>query len=439
MNRKFYAALITTVLIQCSGASVKDGSGDQEFELKLAKGKWIRTERFKNSGGIRAVGEVKAECGGTKCTEDQVAKFAPPKIKSLPKHGIWEEYIQFEQPGSTPENPKFKSTLDQVGEYIDGKKTGIWKKPDPENPQKFIAETPWTDGKKEGVAKTFDKQGNVTSETTYVDDKKNGPYFRKNSKGEWIEKGNFKDNEEEGEWLYHFVGADGNGIKTKVSYSNGLKNGLEINYYKDGVVESQGNYVSDVRTGPWKMFGGKGNLLAEGNYSKKENSENLDIKYERSGIWKEYYPDGKLFGQGPRKHTRTGEWKFYYKNGQVAYHGNMANESMLETAKVYDQTGKILGEGKLFFSLVKIDEELQDLKLNYKPSIPFTYFYPSGKKRMVIRSTEDATEYSEDGRELGKGPVEPQGRKMGCWTIGGKTEYYMIDKPMPKMTASQCK
>lgn len=93
----------------------------------------------------------------------------------------------------------------------------------------------------------------------------------------------------------------------------------------------------------------KGNILAEGNYSKKENSENLDIKYERTGIWKEYYADGKIFGTGPRKHTRTGEWKFYYKNGQIGYHGNMANESMLESAKVYDNTGKILGEGNFSF------------------------------------------------------------------------------------------
>src|SRR5690606_33418542 len=156
----------------------------------------------------------------------------------------------------------------------------------------------------------------------------------------------------------------------------------------------------------------KGNVLAEGSYSKKDGSENLDIKYERTGIWKEYYPDGKLFGIGPRKHTRTGEWKFYYNNEQLAYQVIMANEVMLDTAKIYDKTGKILGDGKLFFSLVKIDDESKDLKLNFKPSIPFTYFYPNGKRRIVIRTAEDATEYSADGKELGKGPVDPQGRKM---------------------------
>ena len=81
---------------------------------------------------------------------------------------------------------------------------------------------------------------------------------------------------------------------------------------------------------------------------------------------------------------------------------------------------------------------LYDAKLNYKPAIPYTYFYPSGKKRIVIRDKDDATEYSEDGRELGRGSVDPSGRKMGCWTIGGKKEYYMLDSPKPKLTPTQC-
>ncbi|MCU0824855.1 MAG: LIC20035 family adhesin [Leptospira sp.] len=427
------------LLIQCSGASVKDPSGDQEFELNLKSGQWIRTERFKNSGQLRAFGPVKAECGGTNCTQDQVSKFAAPKIKSLPKHGIWEEYLQFEQPGSTPEKPNFKSVIDQTGEYVDGKKVGIWRKPDPDNRQKTLAEMPWVDGKKEGIAKTFDKQGIVTSETEFKNDLKDGSYYRKNSKGEWIEKGSFKEGKEAGEWTFYYLGADGNGIKTKVSFLNGEKEGTEYNYYKDGVVESQGNYIAGVRSGPWKFFGSKGNILAEGGYGKKPDSENQEIKYERVGIWKEYYPDGKLFGTGTRKHTRSGEWKFYYNNGQIGYQGIMANESMFETAKIYDKNGNILGDGKLFFSLVKIDEETQDLKLNFKPSIPFTYFYPSGKRRIVIRTAEDATEYAEDGKTLGTGPVDPQGRKMGCWLIGGKKEYFMLDSPKPKLTATQCK
>ncbi|TGN19714.1 LIC20035 family adhesin [Leptospira idonii] len=425
--------------IFCSSAANKDGgSGDQEFELTSKNGKIIRIERFKNSGGLRAKGEVKAECAGVPCKDDQISKFAPAKIKSLPKHGIWEEYLQFEQEGSTQESPKFKSTLDQTGEYKDGNKVGIWRKPDPENPAKTIGETPWVEGKKEGTAKTYDKSGNLTSETAYQDDKKHGPYWKKNSKGEFLEKGDFKEGEETGPWNYYFTGADGNGVKTSVTFVNGKKSGQETNYYKDGKIESQGNYTQDARTGLWKLYGGKGNLLAEGNYSAKEGAENAEIKYERTGIWKEYYADGKLFGTGPRKHTRSGEWKFYYNNNQVAYHGIMANESMMDTAKIYNKTGTILGDGKLFFSLIKIDEETQDIKLNYKPSIPFIFFYPSGKKRIVIRTSDDATEYQEDGKEIGKGPVDPQGRKMGCWTIAGKKEYYMLDNPKPKLTATQC-
>ena len=437
--KKLLAVSLLLGLTYCSSFSNKEGgTGTDEFTLIIKSGKVIRIERFKNSGALKAQGEVKAECGGATCKEDQIAKFAPAKVKSLPKQGIWEEYIQFEQEGSTKEKPIFKSSLDATGEYVDGKKVGIWKKPDSENPSRTIAETPWVDGKKEGIAKTYDKSGNVSSETEYHEDQKNGGYWKKNNKGEWLEKGAFKDNEEEGTWNYYFTGTDGNGIKTTSNFKNGKKHGTESNFYKDGKLESQGNYTLDARTGLWKLYGPKENVIAEGNYSAKENAAESDVKYERTGIWKEYYADGKVFGTGPRKHTRTGDWKYYYNNGQLAYEGKMANEAMLESAKIYDKTGTILGDGKLFFSLVKIDEESQDLKLNYKSSIPFTYFYPSGKKRIVIRSPEDATEYSEDGKETGKGGVDPSGRKMGSWTIAGKKEYYLLDKPKPNLTATQC-
>jgi antitoxin component YwqK of YwqJK toxin-antitoxin module len=294
---KYLTLLLLTLSITfCSTTSNKEGGeGSSEFELESKGGKWVRIERFKNSGGIRARGEVKAECGGAKCNEEQVSKFAPAKIKSLPKQGIWEEFLQFEQEGSTPENPKFKSILDSTGEYVEGKKVGIWKKPDPENPSRSIGEVQWVDGKKEGIAKTFDKSGTVLSETEFHDDKKNGVYWKKTSKGEWLEKGSHKDNEEDGPWTYHFTGSDGNGIKTSVSFLNGKKNGLETNFYKDGKIESQGNYVSGSRNGPWKLFGNKENVLAEGSYSPKAGvAEDAEIKYERSGVWKEYYPDGKL-------------------------------------------------------------------------------------------------------------------------------------------------
>ncbi|GBF51916.1 MORN repeat protein [Leptospira ryugenii] len=440
MIQKILLTITIISLHACASLSQTDSSENvEEFELQFKDGKFIRTERFKNSGGIRAKGEVKAECGGAKCTPAQAEKFAPAKIKSLVKHGAWEEYLQFEQEGSTPENKKFKSILDSYGEFLDGKKVGIWKKPDPDSPNRTLAEVPWVDGKKEGVAKSYDKSGNLISETEFSDDKRNGRYWKKTTKGEWLEKGTYKDNEEEGEWTFYFTGIDGNGVKTVVSFQKGQKQGSETNYYKDGKIESQGNYQNGARSGQWKLYGGLGNLLAEGPYSAKEGvSADAEIKHERTGIWKEYYANGALFGTGQRKHTRTGNWKFYYNNGQVAYDGIMANESMFESAKIFDREGKILGDGKLFFSLIKIDETSGDLKLNYKPSIPFIYFYPSGKKRMVIRDKDDATEFSENGKELGKGPVDPSGRKMGCWIIEGKKEYYMLDAPKPKLTATQC-
>lgn len=427
------------LLFTCASFSRSDSGSPNspEFELVWEAGKLIRIERFKNSGMIRGRGAVKAECSGSPCSKEQVEKFAPPKIKALPKHGKWEEYLQFEQAGSTPEKPQFQSSLDWTGEYLDGKKVGVWRKPSETDPSKSIAIMPWVDGKKDGLAQSFDTEGNVVSETDFKNDKKNGPYWRKNSKGLWVEKGSFLDDEEEGVWTtYHLD--EGNGIKSTCSYKLGKKQGLETNYHTNGAVESQGNYTLDARTGAWKQFNSKGVLIAEGGYSAKEGATGSEPKFERTGIWKEYYGDGKLFGTGARKHLRTGNWKFYYNNGQLAYDGIMSNESMLESAKVFNENGAPIGEGKFFYSLVKIEEETQNIKINFKPSIPFIYFYPSGKKRIVIRSAEDATEYDENGSTIGSGPVDPQGRKMGCWVVSGKKMYYMLDNAKPNFTDKQC-
>lgn len=438
MNKILLLISITLVNFNCSSVSNKSQKDLPEFELVWEGENLLRVERFKNTGNLRAKGPVRAECSGKPCTKEQVALFAPPKIKSLPKQGSWEEFLQLNDADlSTPDNQVFKSVLDQYGEYVDGKKQGIWKKPDPQNKSTTLATTPWLDGKREGVAQSFGSDGQILSETEYKSDKKNGPYWRKNSKGEWVERGTYIEDEEDGIWNVHYMGNTGNGIKTTVSYKLGKKQGLETNYYFDGKIESQGNYTADARTGSWKLYYDTGSIYAEGMYSAKEGSG--DSKYERTGVWKEYFRDGKLFGTGPRKHTRTGSWKFYYKNGQIACDAIMANESQLDSARIWNQSGVPTGEGKLQFSMIKINEESDDLYLNFRPSIPFIYFHPEGGRRLVITSEENATEYDEGGKALGTGPVTAQGKKNGCWTYKGSKLFFMNDNPNPKFTENQCK
>jgi antitoxin component YwqK of YwqJK toxin-antitoxin module len=427
-------ALVFLILQNCRVVDVKDGDPAlPDVEMKAPN---IRIERFSNTKLIRAEGPVKVECGGSPCTSSDFSKMGIVRIKALPKHGEWKEYIQSQIPGEDLRNPKYKNVLDYVGMYENGKRVGIWKRPDTDT-GKTISETPYVDGKREGVSYSYGSNGQVLSETNWSDDKKQGPYYMKAAKdGNLLESGNYNNNEKHGLWTYYHFGKGT--IKQSVSYANGELNGEEINYYDDGKsVLSKGMNKGDARVGVWKMYYLDGTLQAEGNYQPREGGSG-DSKFERVGVWKEYFPNGQLFATGVRKHVRKGTWSFYFNDGKIRYRGVMLNEAMIQSAEVFSRDGKKIGEGKFFFSLVNMDGTTGDIKDSYKPDIPFTYFHDNGKKRLEIKSSDAAIEYDTTGREIGRGGADAQGRKNGCWKESGKVMYYMLGKARPTMTANAC-
>jgi antitoxin component YwqK of YwqJK toxin-antitoxin module len=421
--------------IQCSSADNKEPDKDApDFEMRAPN---IRIERFSNTKLIRAEGPVITNCGGKECSGSEVESLGMGKIKSFPKHGEWKEYLQF-QDGGDLKNPKYKNVLDLMGRYENGKRVGIWKRPDPET-GKTITEIPYVNGKREGIVKSFSgSTGEILSETFWKNDKQEGPFYLKSSKdGYLLEEGSYIDGKKNGEWKYYHYGKGT--IKQILHYKNDLLEGEEINYFDDGKsISSQGMNREDSRVGNWKTYYKDGAVQSEGNYAPRKDGVG-DSKYERVGIWKEYYPNGKLFGEGMRKHVRKGNWSFYFNDGQLRYRGVMANEVMLQSAEIFERSGKKIGEGKFFFSLVMINDETGDIKDSYKPDIPFTYFHDNGKKRLDIISSENAVEYDASGKEIGRGGSDAQGRKSGCWKESGSVMFYMLGKARPTMTANACK
>jgi antitoxin component YwqK of YwqJK toxin-antitoxin module len=422
-------------LFGCVSSGTKSASsGDlPDFEMKAPN---IRIERFSNTKLIRGEGPVLTDCGGRACSPSELSQLPITKIRNFPKHGEWKEYIQTQIPGGDLRNPKFKNVLDFTGRYENGKRVGVWLRPDPET-GRTLTEIPYVDGMRSGIAKSFSSSGALVSETHYSQDKMNGPYYLKSGRdGLMLEEGSYQDGKKTGSWTYYHPGKGT--VKQTVQFREDKLNGEEKNYFDDGkTVSSFGVNRDDSRIGVWKIYYPTGNLMAEGSYAPRAEATG-DSKFERVGVWKEYYPNGNLFGVGPRKHTRTGEWKFYYNDGKLRYDGIMAGEVMLKQATVFDRTGKKVGEGKFFFSLVGMDEKTGDIKDSYKPDIPFTYFHDNGKKRLEIRSQEDAIEYDSSGKELGRGGADAQGRKNGCWRESGKTVYYMLGTARPNMTANAC-
>ncbi len=444
----------------CQSVGSKVAEGDPalpDFEMISES---IRVERFSNSKLLRARGPVVTDCGGRPCSREEVRNLPISKIRSFPRTGIWEIYAQTQESKDNLRDRVFVNYLDMVGEFANDNRVGVWKafhrdsrKVSAEIPYvkgvrdgiqknfdpdgRLSGEVPWRNDKRHGIEKSYSATGEILSETRWIHGKKEGPYYRNISvrgNTQKLEEGFYKDDKKHGEWKFY---DPGEGYLRQVAfYINGELNGKERNFHPSGTIASEGENRNGSRVGTWKIFYPDGKLQAEGSYSPSDDPE---IRFKRTGIWKEYYRNGKLFAEGPRDHIRTGRWIFYFQDGQVAFRGVMKNEAMMESAEIYERDGRKLSEGKLFFSIVNIDEEKDELRASYRPDIPHTYFHPNGKRKLVIQSQSNAVEYDESGNEMGRGGADAQGRKNGCWTENGRAMFYALGNPRPSMTATACR
>lgn len=317
-------------------------------------------------------------------------------------------------------------TMHEIGNYRDDKKVGEWKYYRPED-------------------------GSLARIVNYENDLRHGKvtFFHKDGKTVMME-GLYQRGYRVGEWKIFYdngnLNAEG-GYSPRKSVSGSQKiekRGGKMMILRDvRLCSTDGKFKIEKKWFPYlgneKPTKDEGpsdpddedlGLPVEEGEKKKEK-----ISYARSGIWKEYYKDGKLFGTGPRENGRTGVWKFYDKEGQVRFDGFMRNEVMMECGTVYDDKGNVKGSGKFLFSIITIDDKTDRFKSSYKTSIPFTTFHPNGNKKMEAFSQERAVEYDVNGQKIGTGPFQ-NGQKNGCWKEGGRTVYYMMGRPNDRMKST---
>ncbi len=153
-----------------------------------------------------------------------------------------------------------------------------------------------------GLWTTCTEDKKKIAETTYVDDRKQGPAREFYETGELMAEG---------------------------SYTNGNRSGTWTGYHENGKVNMTGRFVDDQMEGTWKEYSPEGKLTSEGNYTKGLKN-GIFIYYTSSGdvknriqyrndqiTWLWEYQDGKLTGEGeifgePPEHTRNGSWIEYY-------------------------------------------------------------------------------------------------------------------------------
>jgi antitoxin component YwqK of YwqJK toxin-antitoxin module len=402
----------------------------------------LRIDNYSETFNLKGKGPVLCTEKNPNCKLEEGQEFAEDEIKKFIKNGLWEEYSE-----KTPEGEKPKySVLDKKGAYEKGKKEGEWNSYYDEGPGKvgpILRTTTFKENKKVGVEKKFTKEGMQTEEAFYKEDLKDGPYWSKNRKGWWEEKGNYSMDKKEGEWTFYYAEEKDDQIKSITNYKIDLKEGKQVRFHPNGSKSAEGNFSKDLEIGPWVFYYDNQKPEYEGSFQPivSDGEDEFDKikpadqkpKSKKVGIWRRYYKSGGVFSEGERDGKLTkGIWKFYHKNGNLAGKGTMTNDLMMAEGEVYDVDGVLEAKGKFMVSFFNLNLAEDEMKLKYRPSTPFIK-YNKGKKYLEItdaskESIATAFLYDENEKKIGEGPIEPNTQKKnGCWTINNKKVYFLMD------------
>jgi antitoxin component YwqK of YwqJK toxin-antitoxin module len=238
--------------------------------------------------------------------------------------------------------------INQTIAYRDGKKEGLSKEYDKEGNLITLLEYSndflvsrekinRTDSKglKQGDWKEFYPSGGIKSEKTYKDDQLNGYYKEYDLKGNLVltmlyENGSIvKSNVQDQPDIEIVNRYDQAG---KLIYSGPFRNKVPVGIHRD--------FGPDGKVTNAKIYNDNGLLLSEGIVDEAGN---------KNGKWKDYYPSGKIQAEGQyTDNRRTGVWKFYNEFEKGEQTGSFNNGRPDGLWKWYYETGILLREEEYF-------------------------------------------------------------------------------------------
>lgn len=179
------------------------------------------------------------------------------------RQGLWKEYYE-------------TGELRSIGKYSNSKMLGEWKFLYPDQKVEIIGS--YRNGKKDGEWIWYYPDKSVLMTENWEDGEREGPFIEYDEKGNIITKGEYKEDAEEGEWIYVNrgvieKGSYFEGMKTglwKVWFANGslayeieyeqdLFNGKYIAYWDNGKIRVSGKYITGIYVGAWTKFDEEGN------------------------------------------------------------------------------------------------------------------------------------------------------------------------------------
>ncbi len=200
------------------------------------------------------------------------------------------------------------SQNDTVFNQLDekGLKQGFWQKPYPNG--KLMYKGEFKDNKPVGIMKRYYENGTIQAIMQFDD---TGEYTKAKlyyEDGELSAEGNFHQMQKDSVWRYYsyYSGA----LVSEETYTNGVKNGKQLNYFDDGQVSEEITWQNNSKEGPWIQYFPNGKEKMKANYS--FNTLN--------GRYYFYYENGLIMILGNYdENKRQGPWVFYDEKGKEKY------------------------------------------------------------------------------------------------------------------------
>jgi len=289
-----------------------------------------------------------------------------------------------------------------------GKKQGVWKKVDENGNTKF--EGAFVNDIPTGFFTYYHLNKKIKAKSVFFDNGKKTQTSLYNKDGLLEAIGAYYEQKKDSIWAYY--DKDGNIVSVE-SYNKGVKEGVFKTFQKGGKITEEENFKNNVKHGVWKTFSNEGNPTMicyykngepDSNYvvyysNKSKNVEGFYKNAQREGSWMFYNDDGSLRTQEIYKHGNlikttlfNGRFQSSYANGipkdEFSYKSGKKNGLFIE---FYDK-GKYVKKQKptnenetqeLYEELegqtIKTKGEFKDDKLVGK----ITYYNDKGKVEKI--------------------------------------------------------
>jgi antitoxin component YwqK of YwqJK toxin-antitoxin module len=255
--------------------------------------------------------------------------------------------------------------------YKIGEKSGYSKKYSYNNPQKpgqptLVSKELYVNGKKEGSSYYYHPTGELKLIVFYKGGKKQGLSREFSKDSTLVTVVQYKDN--------YVVDRE----RVNRTDENGNKQGTFREYYENGKIKKEENYLDNQLHGYYREFDGKGDLVMALRYERGNIVEEIDEDMKELLDMKSTYDEkGRLiFTGGYKEGIPVGIHRFYDTTGVVvnAYLYNELGQKVSEG--IIDEQGKRKGEWKDFYPTGEI--RAKGSYLDNERSGDWTYYFRKG-------------------------------------------------------------